>query len=66
MIGGSIPKLLQISGETKEALSKISAELLADVSVAEITTKIADLQSLSTGTLSVKADWQFGDFRRCS
>ena len=40
MIGGSIPKLLQIAGETKEALGKISADLPADVSVAEITAKI--------------------------
>lgn len=45
MIGGSIPKLLQIAGETKEALGKISAELPADVSVAEITAKIVELES---------------------
>ena len=45
MIGGSIPKLLQIAGETKEALGKISADLPTDVSVAEITAKIADLES---------------------
>ena len=44
MIGGSIPKLLQTAGETKEALGKISADLPADVSVAEMTAKIEDLE----------------------
>ncbi|WP_339137461.1 MAG: hypothetical protein WGN25_05340 [Candidatus Electrothrix sp. GW3-4] len=45
MIGGSIAKLLQIAGETKEALGKISTELPADVTPAETAAKIAELET---------------------
>ena len=56
MIGGSIPKLLQIAGETKEALGKISAELPADVSVAEITAKIDDLEGAISALDALNAE----------
>jgi len=45
MVGGSIPKLLQIAGETKQALEKISANLPDDVTTAEMDVKIADLET---------------------
>ncbi|MCI5122260.1 MAG: hypothetical protein D3908_13950 [Candidatus Electrothrix sp. AUS4] len=56
MIGGSIPKLLQIAGETKEALGKISADLPADVSVAEITAKIDDLEAAISALDALNAE----------
>ncbi|MDU9048710.1 MAG: hypothetical protein Q3M30_07645 [Candidatus Electrothrix sp. Rat3] len=45
MVGGSIPKLLQIAGETKQALEKISADLPADVTPTETAAKIAELET---------------------
>ena len=45
MIGGSIPKLLQMAGETKQALEKINAALPADVSATEMAAKIAGLET---------------------
>ena len=45
MVGGSIPKLLQRAGETKQALEKISADLPADVTPTETAAKIAELET---------------------
>ncbi|MDU9048203.1 MAG: hypothetical protein Q3M30_05105 [Candidatus Electrothrix sp. Rat3] len=45
MIGGSVPKLLQIAGEIKEALGKISTDLPADVTPTETAAKIAELET---------------------
>ena len=56
MIGGSIPKLLQIAGEVKEALGKISADLPADVSVAEITARIDDLEGAISALDALNAE----------
>ena len=56
MIGGSIAKLLQIAGETKEALGKISATLPADVTVAEMEAKIADLEGAISALDALNAE----------
>ena len=56
MIGGSVPKLLQIAGETKEALGKINADLPADVSVAEITARIDDLEAAISALDALNAE----------
>lgn len=45
MLTNSIPKLLQEAGEVNEALKKIGAGLPDAISVAEMETRIADLEA---------------------
>jgi hypothetical protein len=56
MVGGSIPKLLQIAGEIKQALEKISANLPDDVTPAETAARIADLETAIAELDSVNAE----------
>lgn len=45
MLTRSIPKLLQEAGEVRKALEKIGAGLPAEISAAEMETKIAELET---------------------
>lgn len=56
MIGGSVPKLLKMAGETREALGKISTDLPADVSATEMTAKIDELETAISALDALNAE----------